>query len=484
MRTLFLLLFLISFSGMVAQIRPDSIPGKKILIEDFYALKSKIIEAHPDPYAFCTKQEFNAAFGNAIEKISDSTTFGEFIFLVADAIRVIKDSHTSLDYGFLSKVQIENERGLIPIRVLSIKGQVYAMLDRDSIVPTGAHIHCINNIEASKLYLEALKLGSTEGDATTGHRRLADAIFPLSYGIQMQLPDTVKIDFERFESDSIETAYFPIYKKERWSERQKKLQKTESNRMFQLQFYAGDSAAVLKIGTFAPASSKKFLKFLKESFKEINERQVKVLAIDIRDNGGGRSSNVEELYAHLTLEGHNTPANIIGKSSDIARNRAKWASNNFARWYLRTFQKRDEDIQGFLQLYEAEDGAMDTLYFSNAIKKRKKYVYTGESMLFINGMTASAGVDITNTFYAKKRGLVIGEPCLGPHTGTFGNPAYFELPKTKMPIIISTIRYNYDNYFKYERLPIKPHVAIELTQKNLAENTDPYLEYLLQSLRK
>lgn len=467
-----------------AQMKLDSIPGKQVLIDDLYALKSKIIESHPNPYAFCSKQEFNEGFGTAIEKINEQTTFGEFLLLVADALQVLRDSHTSLDYGFLGKVQTESGRGIIPVRVLSIKGQVYALLDRDSIIPKGAHIHCINNIEASKLYLDALKIGSTEGDAVTGQRRLTDALFPLSIGLKMVLPDTVKIDYEKYGSDSIETAYYPIYKKDRWAERQKTLQKSEGNRMFKLDFHAGDSVAVLKIGTFAPSSTKKFYKFLKESFREINEKNVQVLAIDIRDNGGGRSSNVEQLFAHLTLQGHNTPANIIGKSSELAKSRSKWASSNFARWYLRTFQKRDEDIQGFLKLYEADNGTLDTIYFQDPVIHKKKFVYTGKTMLFINGMTASAGVDITNAFYKSKRGEIIGEPCLGPHSGTFGNPSVFELPKTKLPVIISTIRYNYDNSFQYDRLPIKPNISIELSQKDLAENNDPYLQYLLQSIRK
>lgn len=475
------LLFPLSFQ---AQMRPDSIPGKRVLIEDLYALKSAILGAHPDPYAFCTKQEFNAAFGKAIESVTDKTTFTEFVFITAGVLGTLRDSHTSIDYSFLGKMQTENNRGIIPVRIHSVKGQVYVDLDRDSILPAGAHILCIHNVDASKFYLDALKLSATEGDAVSGHRRVADALFPYAVGLSSDLPDTVKIDFQRFGSDETETTLFPIYKKERWAERQKKLQKGGDGELFQLSYHAGDSIAVLKIGTFAASHTGQFYKFVKKSFKEINEKKVSMLAIDLRDNGGGRANNVEYLYSFLESKGHNTPSNIIGKSSEIARNRSKWARRKVVRWYLRTFRKKDEDIRGFLRLYEAPDGHMDTVYFDQKVIQKSKCVYTGNAALFINGMSASASVDFTNTFYTQKRGEVIGEPCLGPHTGTFGNPAPYEMPKTKLPVIIATIRYNYDNTFRYDRLPIKPHVLLEVTPQDLAENRDPYLDYLIQSLRK
>jgi hypothetical protein len=479
-------LFLLLFSSLisVAQCPPDSILPREKLIEDIYKLKSTILDSHPDPYLFCTKQEFNAAFGKAAESITNNTSYSDFILIVAEALQVIKDSHTSLDYGHLLKVQTENGRGIIPIKVHSIQGQIYTEIERDSIIPVGSKIHCIDNIEASLLYKEAMQYGSTEGNAITGQRRISDALFYSVIGLNRHFGDTVKIDYQEFGSDSMVTAYFPIYKKDRLAERQKKMNATEFERLHTLKYYHNDSVAVLKIGTFSPANQKQYRAFIRDSFEEIRKKNVQLLAIDLRGNGGGRSSYVEYIYSFLKKEGHNTPANIIGKSSELARSRSQWARRGFVRWYLKTFQRKDEDIAAFLRFYEAPNGALDTAYFSNPEMQKKEQVYTRECALFINGMTASAGVDFTNTFYKEKRGEIVGEPCLGPHTGTFGNPAVYELPNSKLPIIIATIRYNYDNTFQYDAQPIKPHVAVEVTQETLAKGIDPCLEYLLSSFRK
>ena len=481
MKYIITLFFLVSALVSRTQCAPDSILSREKLIEDIYKLKSTILDSHPDPYLFCTKQEFNAAFGKAAESITNNTTYAQFILIVAEALQTLKDSHTSIDYGHLIKVQTEHGRGIVPIKIHSIQGQVFTEIERDSIIPVGSRIHCIDNVEATQLYKEAMQYGSTEGNAITGQRRISDALFYSVIGLTRQFGDTVKVDYEPFGSDTIITALFPTYNKERFSQRQKKLGATEFERLHSLNYYRNDSVAVLKIGTFSPPNLKQYQKFIKDSFKEIKEKNVQVLAIDLRNNGGGRSSNVEYIYSFLKPEGHNTPSNIIGKSSELARSRSEWARRGFVRWYLKTFKRNDEDIAAFIKFYEDSIGSLDTAYFSIPEKQKKQYVFTGKCALFINGMTASAGVDFTNTFYKEKRGDVIGEPCLGPHTGTFGNPAVYVLPNSKLPVIIATIRYNYDNTFKYESQPIKPNISIEVTQETLAKGIDPYLEYLLSS---
>jgi C-terminal processing protease CtpA/Prc len=479
-------LFLLMVSSFLssAQCAPDSIFPREKLIEDIYKLKSTILDSHPNPYLFCTKQEFNAAFGKAAEAVTNNTAYSEFILIVAEALRVIKDSHTSLDYGYILKIQTENGRGIIPIKVHSVQGQIYTEIERDSIIPVGSKIHCIDNVDASILYKEAMQYGSTEGNAITGQRRISDALFYSVIGLNRHFGDTVKIDYEPYGSDDLVTAYFPLYKKDRLAERQKKMNATEFERLHSLKYYNNDSVAVLKIGTFSPSNLKHYQTFIRESFKKIQEKNVQLLAIDLRNNGGGRSSNVEFIYSFLKPEGHNTPANIISKSSELAKSRSQWARRGFVRWSLKTFKRKDEDIAAFVKFYEAPNGALDTVYFKQPEVQKKEFVYQGKCALFINGMTASAGVDFTNTFHKEKRGDIIGEPCLGPHTGTFGNPAVYELPNTKLPIIIATIRYNYDNTFQYNAQPIKPHIAIDVTQETLAKGIDPCLEYLLSSFRK
>ena len=466
------------------QLSPDSVFAKQTLIDDIYSLKKTILDSHPNPYAFCTKDEFNKEFTQAVEKIKADMTLGEYVVIVSQALNVLRDSHTGLDFYHIQKMQVNHGRGFIPLRMHSANGELYVELDRDKLIPNGSRVLCIDNVDASKLYTEAIKYANIEGNAVTGQRRIADAVFPFVVGLYHPMPDSVNIDFERFGSDSIEHIVYPLYKKSKWEERQKQLSKTEFERQQGLTFYRQDSIAVLKVGTFAPSDRNKYKKFLESAFQKINEREVKVLAIDIRDNSGGQSSNVELLYSFLNAQGHNTPTNIIAKSSKLAKNRNKNLQKGFSRFILKVFFKEDEDVRGFLEWSSLPLGEMDTLYFIKPTIQKEELVYKGKCVLFINGLTASAGVDFTHAFLEEKRGEILGEPCLGPVTGTFGNPALYVLPNTKLSVSIATIRYNYDNTFLYESKPIKPTIPVELLPLNISNGTDPYIQYLLNHYRE
>lgn len=467
-----------------SQFDPDTIFSKQNLIDDLYTLKKTIVDSHPNPYAFVSKEDFHKGFTQAVESIDSTTTLGEYTMIVANVLNMMKDSHTGIEYGHLQKMQTENGKGFVPVRLHSVNGALYVALDRDSILPVGSQIVCWDNIDASKLYVEATKYAAIEGSAVTGQRRIADAIFPFVVGLKHSMPDTVAIDFQRFGSDSIETAYYPLMKKAAWNQRQKMLSKTEFERQQSLSFYRSDTLAVLKVGTFAPADANRYKKFITKAFEEINKRNVQVLVLDIRDNSGGQSSNVEFLYSFLNKEGHNSPSNIIAKSSKLAKERSKHLQKKFTRFILRTFFKSDEDIQGFLRWSQLPEGVLDTVYFSQKVKQNEDLVFEGKCVLLINGLTASAGVDFTHSFLAEKRGEIIGEPCLGPMTGTFGNPAAFKLPNTKIGVTIATIRYNYDNTFEYDPLPIKPTIHVDVLPENLANGKDVCIQYVLSHLEE
>lgn len=483
--SILLLLFCIGFSkASWSQIDPDSIFNRNILIQDIYSLKKTILDSHPNPYAFCTKEEFTKAFGRAAEKIDRNMPLKEYVRIVQQAMAVMKDSHSGIEYSHLQKMQINNGFGFIPVRMHSANGQLYVEMDRDSIMPKGARVVCIDNIEAIRLYQESVYYAHIEGNAITGQRRISDAIFPFVVELYHDLPDTVKIDVEPFGTDTIITFAYPLFNKESWAKRQKYLAETDFQRTVGLDFYRHDSLAVLRVGTFSPNNGKRYRDFIDGAFKEIKKRNVKYVAIDIRGNGGGQSTNVEYLYSFLDLKGYNTPDNIIGKASTLSKSRNKLAGNKTALWLMNIFNKKNEDVMGFVKLSRLENGLMDTVYFSQPRVQDTSVVYTGQCALFINGLTASAGVDFTNAFLSKKRGEVLGEPCLGPKTGTFGNPALYTLPNTKLRLTISTIRYNYDDTFQYEPNPLKPTIDIPLRQEDLAKGIDPCVNYVIYELLK
>lgn len=490
MRLLFVLLLCLKISFDVhgqQYLSLDSLLGKEALITDLNALRAEILTAHPNPYAFISKEKFNESFERAAASIDSTTSLKSFYAIACSFLRQIRDSHTGPDYDYLQKWLLENKKGIAPIRVISIDGALYTISDADSLIPPGSRLNCIDNKEAFKYYPDALKYSLIEGNALTGQRRITDALFTSVIGLDFPLGDSLTIDYTPFGEDDEREVKYPVYKKEKWNARQKSLQK-DGSRNLSLKFTANDSLAVLKVGTFAPSNIRAQEKYLRSAFKEIKKKNVQFLAVDLRDNGGGHSHQVEVLMSYLKKEGHNTPHNIIAKGSKLARDRSFIDDNGFSKFILQLFFGRNEDVKGFIRMLELEDGELDTIFFKNKEIQKDKYVYSGNCVLFINGLTASAGVDFANSFYKDKRGLIIGEPCLGPHAGTFGNPASYTMKNSKLKFSISTIRYNYDDRFEYIESPIKPDILAEVTPELLAFKKDACIaawkKYIKENVKK
>ena len=106
----------------------------------------------------------------------------------------------------------------------------------------------------------------------------------------------------------------------------------------------------------------------------------------------------------------------------------------------------------------------------------KKHRFKGKNFLLMNGSSGSASVNLASGFKSQKMGQIIGEPCLGPMSGTWGNPAVYKLPNTGILVYISTIRFNANNKFEVDPSPIKPDIQVEYTRVDHENERDPVIE--------
>lgn len=448
---------------------------------DLDDLRETILSSHTDPFGFCTRDSFFQAFEYAISSLPDSCVVGTFAQIVAQAMGVMRDSHSCLDYAALLDYQLDAGGFIIPVQVVSDERGVFIEKDRDKILPQGSQLLSINGHSADSLWKIAWNIACVEGDAVTGRRRVADALFPIITGLSIPLGAKATIDVRPFGSIDIYRHTYRTYDARRWKNRQRALARSEEEDIVRLA-WPDDDIAVLTVETFAPYQPGKYEKEIRRGFREVLRRNTGTLVIDLRDNGGGSSAWVEYLYSFIDPEGCNTPSNIIGKNSMLARNRARNLQGSFNRLLLRLLYPHNEDIQGFLSVFNSEDGINDTIFFRQPLIQKPSHIFSGPCYLLINGMTASASVDFSNHFRQKNRGKIIGEPCFGPVTGTWGNPAHYELPSTGLYVNISTIRYNYDNSFRYSPEPIAPDYVIPVNPRRLSEGGDAYIDYVIEQV--
>ncbi len=451
---------------------------RKMLVADLDTLHAVILRTHPNPFAFCSKTAFENAFEEGKKTIDSTFRISDFARLTGIIVNTMRDSHTSIDYAGLINQHFETKGLFLPLDVIWIDNKIYVENDYDSLITKGSQLIRINTFEAMDIYAKALDLATIEGNAEEGKYRIADALFSISLALFGKVYDSNLVEVIPPGKTQSITLKLEGYNKKVYTKRRTKRMSTKAFLPYELVFVHHDSTAILRISTFAPPLARKYKNFIERSFKTIQKKKCSNLIIDIRDNGGGSSGWVEYFYSFLDTAGYNTPNNIIARNSVLALQRARLFNRGITRILTRYFFKKDEDVQSFRKWTALPIGAYDTIYFNEPTVQKKSLVYTGKCYLLINGLTASAGVDFTNQFKRTHRGPVIGEPCLGPVSGTFGNPAAYKLPNSHLSLFIATIRYNNDRTFQYTKDPIQPDFTVLSTPEDIAKRRDTQLEFV------
>ncbi|MFT4879476.1 MAG: hypothetical protein ACJAX8_001455 [Flavobacteriales bacterium] len=482
MRSLLILFCLLSVQ-LFGQFNVDSLFQVSDLHTDLDQLKRKILEIHPNPYVYCSKEEFDEAFAFTKEAIDQPMTYAEFGAVVGRVLRVMHDSHSSINFGKFTSPYKENNARFIDLRIWKTEDKLVIRKSGYPKIPVGSELIQINGVNAAIIHTRLSAFSIYEGLSITGFNRVNDALFSLF--------SPAFTDFEKQNKALIHIPGDTVlrlvpmrgFTSEEMGERAKKTPVEDSD-VYRLDVYEDEDLAVLKIESFAYKGGGKFDRFLKKSFKELKKKGITNLAIDLRDNGGGSSSRVEELFTYLTDKKDIViPANIVARQSQESYDRFAASLPPYLRKLVLLFARNDEDIQKYTGLANMEVGMLDTVYFKEP-EANPRTVFQGKLFLFTNGLSGSASANSSAIFRQLDLGLIIGEPCLGPLSGTWGNPLPIELNQTKLPVLISSIRFNTNNSFEYRPQSVLPDIQVDWKQQEYFDGVDADLEALRKMIAK
>ncbi len=479
------LLFTLNVFAGISQVRADSLFKKSALLADLDSLREAILLSHPDPAAFCGMKTFEAAFLQEKNALDSLTVLRDFTANLARCINAMKDSHTTVDYSQLQNMQLLDSGRYVPLSLKPISrmdgGEKFDVVVSGywtAGIPKGSRLLYINGMDVMDIYAHALDYACVEGSSEGSRKTIATALIPVIAGVCNAYTDHNIYQFRKPGSEEITVLDVPGYKRKEFDKLRRDKEKNDSSWIPKLKIENEGSIATLQIGTFAPNKGNVYARKIRRYFKQVNKAGIDNFVIDIRGNGGGSSAWVEYLYSFLDEKGYNTPSNVIGKNSELALNRNKVFHKSFVQFIVGIFYKNNEDVQSYKYFSSLPMGEQDTVYFKKPKVQKASNIYKGNCFLMINGLTASAGVDFTNAFKTRHRGLIIGEQCLGPTSGTWGNPAHYTLPNTQLKVTIATIRYNYDDTFRYEKNAIEPDYHVEFIDSDLAKEVDTQFEFI------
>ncbi len=390
----------ILFSIPVQAISPEEIEA------DLLHMRELLEEVHPNLY-HTTSEEVVESFqtdliGQLYEK--EEYTFLEAYKKLASLAALFRDGHTQV---YFPQKEWDNYLAaggrIFPLRVqLADEILILENILAEKKLPEGSELLSINGIPANKLKTEMLSTLSYESRAF-GARLLTNNFSRLLWAL-FEIEGPFKISY-RTPGETEEKITLQGFKAEQLSER-------GELEPYRLEFLSPESA-LLVINSVPGEINDDYFDFLQESFKEIKEKEIEYLLIDMRNNGGGSTHQFNEVYHYLSDTPYRSYSRVYTRFS-------RPVLAKYHPWYRQLYF-------GLLSLIRRDDVFM----FESDLRHppENDYRFTGQTYLLVGPATFSAAAGFAALCQDYGAALIVGKETGGLPT-SYGDSFFFDLPQT------------------------------------------------------
>ncbi len=441
-----------------------------IMIEDIQFLHQRIQEIHPNPYIYVSKDAYDNALKLTLSMVSKELTPYQFSLCVAQFLHGIQDSHTNInprDLVFLK----HSKSYLFPFSVRRIDDKFYLQKSVQNEIPLGVEILSLNHLHVDSIFKVAQQFSFMEGESIEARNEVASKMMGMIFNLMNNKYD-VECKYKTLQGDTVKKTLKPITVKAF-----KKLKNWYAEEKM-YHFFDTQNRGILVVPTFEPRSLKVYKRELDAFFANVRANNCKEVIIDLRDNRGGLIRAQEYLISFFNTAQKNHPINYLYKRSKFDRFSLLpfYQKKQFVRRAKRVYPKGI--ISQEYDFYKKEFGELDTILYDYIPRNRLEYSYNGNTTLIINGLSMSASAMFAAWFKENEKGKIIGTPCMGTMSGTFGNSATIYLKNTGFPVMISSLKFTPQSQSEIQKTGILPDVLIDLKLEELIQKEDPIFKFL------
>lgn len=493
------------------------------LREDVDAVYKKLKRLHPHLYQFTPKETLDFKFDSLKAAMRKPMTSRKFHKELAKVTKFIGQGHMSvsppnkrfnrkerkannklkfdinnLDTEYVENTLfIRNARGndslLKHAEILEVDGKpVKSLMSKyKEIIASDGYNKTFHNRVLGRRFLRYHSQYVGRFDSISLKLRNSDSTFIKKY---KRLPKAKKTE----SKDSIKTDSLQIKEpKKKLTKTEKKANRLKLKKKFKerkkygynystklnnrnLNFIGQDSTiAFMKIRGFSNGNYKAFYE---EAFTKIDSAKSKHLVIDLRDNFGGRLSEISDLYSYLTDENF-TFINLSETNSRIPLLKATMSntSSTFSKIVMGILSP--VIITHNLIKTTKKDGKLYYRFKSSKEQEPKPLNFKGGVYVLINGNSFSASSLISTQLKGSKRATFVGEETGGAYNGTVaGLYKVYELPNTKVTARIGLMHVDSKHKTNPDGFGIKPDVEILPTYQDRLDGVDPELQWVLNDI--
>lgn len=485
------------------------------LKKDVDKIYNQLKKHHPKLYQYISKNDLDFKIDSLKNSIQIPLNSREFYKKIAPIISSIRQGHISVGSANRKFTNKENkvlkkkkfEFYNLDFEYLNNKLWIVSARGKDSIL-IGSEVVKLGSDSSQYLVNIFKKRFSSDGFNKTMYNRAIGRYFSSFYykdkGFQNSLNITLKNNDSTFvkalkriskkdkKKDSVnilkpkkltlnEKVIKKRAKKNRKKEKRRRgyITKTkEYTRNFNFKGEDG-TIAYMKLRSF---TNGKFRKFYKESFVKIDSAKSKVLIVDLRDNGGGRISEIDYLYSYLTNKDYKfmEPSEVNSRLPFF-----KYLMSNTTPMSLKIASGILSPLIATQNLLRTKKNGNKFYYrfkYSN-VRKPKSLNFTGKIYVLINGNSFSASSLISTHLKENKNVVFVGEETGGAYNGCVaGIYKIYELPTSKLKVRMGLMQIE----APYKQIPdgygIKPNVQVFPTLEDRILKKDPELDWVFQDI--
>lgn len=357
---------------------------------DLDYLFESLAKTHPNVFKFTSKAEFTELVNGLKDKLTDESTYAEFVWMCREVISAVNCSHTNM--GRLGYDQaLLPAKYYFPIGVRMIEDQLYVtnnMANRS--LKLGAEIMSINGKNCAEILAQIYSHIPSQGKVKSAQLKDFNFWFASMLPYILNFPDSYEIELKDGQK-----FIFKNDKPKEYIRPARAYPFTCKGKYLCLDFEENNTA-VLTLSSFNyyPWNNlEEFTSFLDSSMAEIQKRGSQNLIVDLRGNGGGSPEAGIHLLKYLM-------------------------PNPFVYYSIADFPGKKQKIQGE---YEQKP-------FENRFK--------GNTYFIIDGWGQSTTGHVVSLVKYYKLGTIIGEE-LGSNQFCSAGQKVFRLPNTRLEYYVA-----------------------------------------------
>jgi len=489
-------LFLAGCSTSKHGFDPDRKYAPEKLQQDYTLFRKVLEESHPGLYWFTPKDSMDLYFNKGFSQLTDSMTEPDFRNLLSTITSKVRCGHTSVRYSknYTSWLDTARQR-MFPFTVKvwgPDSAAVTANLNRkDSVLKRGSVITSIDGRDISVIIDTFTNYLQSDGYIITGkyqmmsNRNSFGNLYRAVYGI----PKELRIDYldsngltqstlvNAFDPPPLATAKAPNEKQPPTTtptpapkppkEEPKPIALRAS---LNVQIDTTLKSAYMTVNTFS--SGNRLRGFFRRSFRELRQRGIRYLVIDVRNNGGGDAGNSTLLTKYLVKQ------------------KFKLADSLYTNKRTSHYGKHIE-LQPLYWLWtqfvthKARDGKYHFGYFErHYFKPKKRNHFDGDVYILTGGNSFSATTLFAKAIQGQSNVTVLGEETGG---GAYGNTAWMipdvTLPNTHVRFRLPRFKLVMDTALVKTGRGIMPDIEVGINSSFIKRGVDPKLAVVSRIIR-